>query len=211
MSPSTSTAARSRTPTITSIEQGRQLAGDLLTSLSRLQDARSKATSGELPEAEATELTETVLTLRHLARTDLWFLLAIILGRPDAYHPWLLERCIEVQSDPDGRLDLWAREHYKSTIITYALSIQDIIASHGVDKEPGPEATICIFSHSRPAAKKFLRQIKLELEGNTLLQDLFPDVLYRCRRRRRRSGPRTTGSSSSARATRRRRRSRPGA
>lgn len=35
-----------------------------------------------------------------------------------------------------------------------------------------------IFSHTRPIAKKFLRQIKQEFENNRILKDLFPDILY---------------------------------
>lgn len=41
-----------------------------------------------------------------------------------------------------------------------------------------PDITVGIFSHNRPTAKKFLRQIKLELESNDMLKLLFPDVLY---------------------------------
>lgn len=116
-----------------------------------------------------------------MARTDLAFLLSVILGRPDIEHPWLWARCREVESEPDGYLDIWAREHYKSTIITFGLTLQDILASHG-DNPIGPWAgkdpTFGIFSHTRPTAKKFLRQIKQELERNKRLQELFPDVLY---------------------------------
>src|SRR5690606_16861901 len=79
---------------------------------------------------------------------------------------------------PDGFLDLWAREHYKSTIITFGLTVQDILRSHGADLEDPPELTIGIFSHTRPIAKSFLRQIKQEFEGNSKLKALFPDVLY---------------------------------
>lgn len=107
---------------------------------------------------------------RELCLTDLYFLLWFALGRNDVEHPWILERCKEVQGNPDGYLDLWAREHYKSTIITFGKTIQDILND--------PEVTIGIFSHTRPIAKGFLRQIKRELEGNSLLKELFPDILW---------------------------------
>jgi phage terminase large subunit-like protein len=122
-----------------------------------------------------------VPTARQLCRTDLFFLLRFALGRKDIERQWLFDRCREVQAAPNGYLDLWAREHYKSTIITYAKSIQDILASHGEDPLPmwnGREATIGIFSHTRPIAKGFLRQIKYEFERNQLLKDWFPDILW---------------------------------
>lgn len=93
----------------------------------------------------------------------------------------MLERIREVQREPNGHLDLWARDHRKSTIITFAKTVQDILASHGDDPLPewgGIEPTFGIFSHTRPIAKAFLRQIKTELENNTELQQLFPDVLF---------------------------------
>jgi predicted phage terminase large subunit-like protein len=103
------------------------------------------------------------------------------LRRADAEHQWIFERCREIQIQPDGYLDLWSREHYKSAIITYAKTIQDILASHG--DEPlsvwgGREATVGIFSHTRGIAKRFLRQIKFEFEQNELLKEWFPDILY---------------------------------
>lgn len=125
--------------------------------------------------------TEKISIARHLCRTDLFFLLWYGLQRGDIAHPWLLERAKEVQNSPNEHLDLWAREHYKSTIITYAKSIQDVLASHGNDPLPewgGVEVTIGIFSHTRPIAKGFLRQIKREFESNQLLLSLFPDVLW---------------------------------
>src|SRR5262245_54679617 len=63
--------------------------------------------------------------LRYLCRTDLFFLLVYALGRKDADNDWVFARCREVQANPNGFLDLWARDHYKSTIITFALTIQD--------------------------------------------------------------------------------------
>ena len=110
---------------------------------------------------------------RKLCKQDLFYLLTIAFRRKDVDRDWLYERCREVQLNPDGCLDLWAREHYKSTIITYAKSIQDLISD--------PDNTcIGIFSHTRPIAKAFLEQIKRELEINEFLKSLFPEVLY-CR------------------------------
>jgi predicted phage terminase large subunit-like protein len=116
--------------------------------------------------------------LRELARTDLYFLLRYVLGRRDVEHPWLYQRIQEVQKSPDGHLDLWSREHYKSTIITSALTIQDIIRSHGEGAIDHTEACFGIFSHTRPIAKSFMRQIKGEFERNRLLIELFPDIFW---------------------------------
>lgn len=116
--------------------------------------------------------------LRNLARTDLFFLLRYGCNRDDIDRDWLFDRCREVQADPHGNLDLWSREHYKSTIITFGLTLQEILASHGEDPITPTELTFGIFSHTRPIAKAFLRQIKVELETNTRLKEWFPDVLY---------------------------------
>ncbi|GAB5471743.1 MAG: hypothetical protein Kilf2KO_47730 [Rhodospirillales bacterium] len=109
--------------------------------------------------------------LRTLCQTDLYFLLRYALARADADKDWVFQRCREVQASPNGHLDLWAREHYKSTIITFALTIQDILRE--------PEITVGIFSHTRPIAKAFLRQIKREFEANPRLLAWFPDILWR--------------------------------
>lgn len=117
-------------------------------------------------------------TLRHLCLTDLFFLVAFVLRRTDMRRAlliprraeFILARCREVQAEPDGYLDLWAREHYKSTIITFAKTIQDVLSN--------PEITVGIFSHTRPNAKKFLGQITHEFENNELLKWIFDDILW---------------------------------
>lgn len=107
---------------------------------------------------------------RKLALTDLFFLLVLVLRRKDANQDFVYDRCNEIQAAPNGFLDLWAREHFKSSCITFARTIQDVLVD--------PEVTISIFSHTRPNAKKFLQQIKREFETNTLLFELFPEVTW---------------------------------
>lgn len=107
---------------------------------------------------------------RWLGRNDLFYLLVRILRRTDLNKDWLFDRCREVQAEPDGYLDLWAREHGKSSIITFGETIRDILND--------PEVTVGIFSHTRPIAKAFLSQIKRELEDNLILKGLYPDVLW---------------------------------
>lgn len=107
---------------------------------------------------------------RTLAKADLFFLLVFVLKRKDAFRQWLLDRCREYQADPFGYLDLWARGHYKSTIITFAYTIFEIINDS--------ELTHGIFSHTKKISLDFLRQIKTELEQNTILKVLFPDIFY---------------------------------
>lgn len=121
---------------------------------------------------------EKIPYLRHLLRTDLFFLLWFGLNRTDVFNQWILDRCNEVQASPDGHLDLWSRGHYKSSVITFAKTIQDILASHGQRPVVPHELTFGIFSSTRPLAKQFLSQIKREFESNDLLKSLFPDILY---------------------------------
>jgi phage terminase large subunit-like protein len=108
--------------------------------------------------------------MRELCKRDRFFLLVYVLGRQDVDQEWVYARCCEVQAAPDGYIDIWAREHYKSTIVTFAGTIQDILNN--------PEETFGIFSFNRPIAKAFLRQIKRELESNEKLKALFADIFW---------------------------------
>lgn len=108
--------------------------------------------------------------MRALGMNDRFFLATHLCGRVDLIHPWLYDRFREVEAATDGYLDLWAREHGKSSLITFAGIIQEILRN--------PEITVGIFSHTKPVARKFLLQIKRELESNDRLKKLYPDVLY---------------------------------
>lgn len=134
--------------------------------------------------------------LRWFALNDLYFLLVFILHRwpaigelvaPPEYETkeerearlakrdwrkarWCCQRANEYQDDPWNWLDLWSREHFKSEIITIAGNIQSLLKN--------PNETIGIFSHTRPIAKGFLREIMTEFAQNDELKMLFDDVLY---------------------------------
>ena len=108
--------------------------------------------------------------MREMCLTDLYFLLTKVCARKDLQRDWLFERCREVQKSPDGHLDLWFREAGKSSIITFGLTVQNILQD--------PNVTVGIFSYNRPTSKFFLWQIKREFETNETLKSLFPDILW---------------------------------
>lgn len=109
--------------------------------------------------------------IRALCLEDLAYLLVVVCRRLDAMKSnWILARIREFEASPDGHLDLWSREHYKSTIITFAGIIQEILRN--------PEIKVAIFSHTGAIAGDFLMQIRTEFEQNELLKKAFPDILY---------------------------------
>lgn len=105
-----------------------------------------------------------------LNANDRYYLLTVTCKRHDAWHPWLFERCREVEKSPDGHLDLWARYHYKSTICTFAGCLQEIIRN--------PEITIAIISGTNKVAQPFLIQIQDEMERNDDLKRIHSDVFW---------------------------------
>lgn len=109
-------------------------------------------------------------TMRWFCLNDRFFLLTQALGVHVALHPWVYERCREVEKDPDEWLDLWSRGHFKSTIITYAGVVQFVLND--------PSRTVCIMSYKSAAAQQFVAQIKYAFETSTVLLGCFPDVLW---------------------------------
>ena len=88
-------------------------------------------------------------TIRDMILNDRYFLLTQVLGVKVAWHPWVLERCREVEADPDEHLDLWSRGHFKSTIITFA-GVSQYVLQH-------PNDCVCIISYKAGAAQDFLQ------------------------------------------------------
>lgn len=121
-------------------------------------------------EAEGRRAGKLHQVVRLLVLADLFYLLVRVCQRVDMLNAFAFARCREVENAPNGYVDLWAREHFKSSVITFGKTIQDVLSD--------PNVTIGIFSHTRPIAKAFLRQIMRELESNKALHAAFPDVLW---------------------------------
>ncbi len=110
--------------------------------------------------------------IRSLFLNDLWFLLRFGFNIEKANHPFVVEMCRTVQSGPvTDTLDIWARFHWKTAIITQAETLQFEIKN--------PDKCSGIFAYARPAAKKPLRSLKILMEESELLQWCFPEVLWK--------------------------------
>ena len=132
--------------------------------ISDYDELARKVVGGEWDEREA---------LRMMCRNDLWFLTYFMLGNRianDSMNHWV-RMCRMVQYGPkDMVLDLWAREHGKTTLLTENSTIQDLLVN--------PNETIVIFSYSKEAATVFFRNVKAAFESNETLKDLFRDILW---------------------------------
>lgn len=126
--------------------------------------------ANELNKLAAANDPSFLVSVRALVLKDLWFLLYFVLGIHEVNHPWLIKRVYEVADCNDRTADFWFREGFKSTIINYSLTQQDILKN--------PEERIGIFSHKKTIAQDFLRRIRHSFTNNQLLKAAFPDVLY---------------------------------
>lgn len=112
-----------------------------------------------------------VKTLRHMILNDLFFIVYFVCENPLANHPFVVKMCTMVEEGPQsGTLDVWARGHFKSSIITVAETLQFHLKN--------PEKCTGILAYARPAAKKFLRAIKTLCEQSAMLKACFPDVVW---------------------------------
>lgn len=91
-------------------------------------------------------------------------------GKPWLDHPWLFERCREIQANPDGRLRLWPRFHFKTTLDTQNHTLWDLTDN--------PDLRVGIITYKlEKVGDTFLSGIKEELERNPRLHELGEELL----------------------------------
>jgi len=121
---------------------------------------------------QAKESGQTMGAFRKLGESSLFFFAVYILHMDYLDNDWGYALCHEVSEHKYGRQWILSREHFKSTVITIASTIREIVME--------PESTIAIYSYSQDIAQKlFFNPIKKELEENYLLQSLYPEVLWK--------------------------------
>lgn len=109
--------------------------------------------------------------LKNMAELDFFFFCYAVLGIHYLNHPYTIARCYEYGDRLfENAIYLWAREHFKSTIITKCGSLYKEI------KRPGRRQSI--FSLNATLAKKHMMAIKFECETNPLLPLLWPNIFW---------------------------------
>lgn len=123
---------------------------------------------------DAKTLEEQMAWLRYMFCNDLFFMMYYGFNRTDINgfdSPFVLQACRTIEDGPQtDTVDLWARGHFKSSLITQGKSLQDMLRYD--------DLSIGIFSHTRPIAKGFLIPIKTTLEDSILLKFAFYDKLW---------------------------------
>lgn len=119
----------------------------------------------------ANGLVDEFKTWRYLIAYDMWFLLYFVLQIPNTNNKFVVDYCNEIQDGPKSfTLDMAAREHFKSSTITKAETIQYTLLN--------PNKCTAIFCYNKEAANDLVFSIKETLEQNKILIKHFPDVLY---------------------------------
>lgn len=107
---------------------------------------------------------------RDLILNDLFFLSFFIMENPLMNTPFGVAACRIVENGfDDMSLDVWARGHLKTFLLSQAETIQTILKN--------PELCQVIFSYKKPKAEDIVASIKRTLEM-PILKQCFSDILY---------------------------------
>lgn len=123
-----------------------------------------------LPKKPATPTSETKDRMKKLGKENLYYLCKVILGYdklvPHVHMP-MCEFANTVKAR--RRLKLMPRTHFKTTIWTIALTIQDILRD--------PNVTILMVADTGTNASRFMREIQQHFEMNELFRWLYSDII----------------------------------
>ena len=109
---------------------------------------------------------------RILCKKDLYYLATHVLGYKDLYRPYHEPICNSLLAyKAEWQLHLHPRGHFKSTLITIAESIQDILNN--------PDITILIANAILGNSIAFLRELKSHFIANERFRQLFPEFAVR--------------------------------
>jgi hypothetical protein len=114
---------------------------------------------------------------RDMFLNDLFFILYFVAKNPVANHPFVINACMEVEDGPKSMTeDVWAREHFKSSIITEAETLQ----YHANPEAWHPQikdGSTCFLSATTKLSKKILRNLMDIMEDESpFLNFMFPHV-----------------------------------
>lgn len=135
----------------------------------KIFDRVEKAKKMTAAERKATPLENELNIYRNCMQDDLWFFVYFAMKNPLANHPFIVEACKEIQAEDGDSLEVWARDHLKTTIISVGRQCQKVLND--------PERRILITSAVRPLALKIQNLIKNLLES-AFLVSCFPDILW---------------------------------
>lgn len=133
------------------------------------REAYKKEIKSLLEEAEKTKNTKAVV--RELAKRNLFFLCYYLMDMNYIDNDFAFDFCAEIDKKCFGRMWICAREHYKSTFLSFAFVIQCLIRN--------PEERIGIYAYNANLAESCLQKIRTELEINEKLKYYFDDIFYK--------------------------------
>lgn len=108
--------------------------------------------------------------IRQISESSLFYFCVIVLNLYYVNNDYGYRLCLDVQENKWNKLWIIAREHFKSTIITCASTLWEIILD--------PNQTYCIYSYKEDMAMKFLNVIRGWVENNALLRRLWSDIFW---------------------------------
>lgn len=102
-------------------------------------------------------------------------------GKPWADHPWVFDRCMHLQDNPNDQWFQWPRFYFKTALITQNFTIWEWIRDVGPEpaKKLGTDLTTLVLTYKvAEAGEGFLYLTRREVGENERLKGHWPDLFY---------------------------------